>query len=255
MKYDSFKSLTAAEAKFIKSLHQKKGRQEEGRFLVEGDKTVRELLASGVAIHGVYALDSWLRENSRLIGKGVHTYAVTPSQLKSISTHEQPNGVIAVAHIPKSNVALKINNELCLAGDGINDPGNLGSIIRIADWFGVKKIVLSTDSVDAYNPKTVSAAKGSLFRVSIQYTDLAEFLKHNKTENIYGAFMDGENIYNADLSGTGIIVIGNEANGIGSDIEKLVSNRIAIPSFGVTESLNAAIATGIIVSEFKRRSL
>lgn len=250
-----FNTLKAHEIRFVASLQVKKNRQLEGLFLVEGDKTVRELLSSDVSIHSLYATKSWLQDHKNLLSQTIPIYSVTESQLKIISSHEQPNGVLAVAHVPAMQDSLVVADDLYLAGDNLNDPGNLGSIIRIADWFGIKKVILSKDSVDAYNPKTVSAAKGSLFRTEIIYTDLADFFEANTELEVFGAFMDGENIYNSSLPQKGIIVIGNEANGIRRNLESYITKRISIPSFGNAESLNAAIATGIIVSEFKRRSL
>lgn len=249
-----FKTLAAHDIALVQALHTKKARQLEHQFLIEGDKTVRELLASDLEVVAVYAVKSWLHEHKDLIPSTVTIYSVTESELKKIATHETPNGVLAVAHIPTADASLTIENELCIAGDNLNDPGNLGAIIRIADWFGIKKIFLSPDSVDAYNPKTVSAAKGSLFRTRIVYAPLPKVIAANPTIDIYGAFMDGENIYKASLGNSGLIVIGNEANGIREDVQKLITKKIAIPSFGSAESLNAAIATGIIVSEFKRQS-
>lgn len=248
------KTIAAHIIKFVAALQTKKNRQEEGLFLVEGDKTVRELLASDFTIHSVYATKAWLHEYKNLIPENSEVYTVTDSQLKIMGTHDTPNGVLAVVHIPTVDDSCDSAHELCIAGDKLNDPGNLGSIIRIADWFGIKRILLSTDSVDAYNPKTVSAAKGSLFRTEIVYTDLATYFKNNNDLEIFGTFMDGESIYSADLPPNGIIVIGNEANGISTAVEECITKRITIPSFGKAESLNAAIATGIIISEFKRQN-
>lgn len=218
-----------------------------GKFLVEGHKTVMELMDSSFKIDAIYALELWGLNNH------VAAETITSKELEQISTHENPNQVIAIVDIPDfENVPTSIKG-LNLVCDGLNDPGNAGAIIRIADWFGVSAIYFSENSVEVFNPKVVSSAKGSLFRMPIYYTDLKKLFQENKQLPVYGTFMKGENIYKATLQKDGFILIGNEANGISDELKSLVTFPITIPSFGNTESLNAAVAAGIIVSEFKRR--
>lgn len=222
-----------------------------GKFLVEGDKPVRELLNSSFKIDAIYSVEDWQKP---VVNAHFEHILVTESELKRVSTLENPNMVVAVvACTDTAPPTDSLAPGLYLALDTLNDPGNAGSIIRIADWFGIKAVFFSNNSVDVFNPKVVNSAKGSLFRVPCYYTDLKNLFAQNRQLNVYGAFMDGENIYNANLSNSGIILIGNEANGISSGLLPFITQKIAIPSFGNAESLNAAVATGVIVSEFSRR--
>ncbi len=222
-----------------------------GKFLVEGDKLVRELVQSDFKVDAIYSTDSW--ESGAESAKN-NRIPVTEDELKKISTHETPNQVIAIADIPDTSLTRhSLPGNLYLVCDNLNDPGNAGAIIRTAEWFGIHQVFFSRGSVDIYNPKVVSAAKGSLFRVKCFYTDLHELFAENAHLTVYGTFMNGENIYLTTLDKNGFILIGNEANGIGEELLPFVQHKISIPSFGKTESLNAAVATGIIVSEFRRR--
>lgn len=231
-----------------------------GKFLVEGDKLVRELLQSGFKVDTVFKVKGWSVD---LGSRKVELIDVTEDELKRISTHENPNQVIAVTGIPQSAIRLvppyagntqsAIEDELVIVCDKLSDPGNAGTIIRIADWFGIGKVFFSENSVDIYNPKVVNSAKGSLFRVKCFYTDLKHLFETNPQLKVYGTFVNGENIYKASLSKSAFIVIGNEANGISDELLPFIQRKISIPSFGKTESLNAAVATGIVLSEFKRR--
>lgn len=235
---------------FVRSLHQKKYRQMYGKFLVEGDKLVRELLASPFKTDTIFRLKDWPTPTSL---KNVPVIDVTEADLRKIATHENPDKVLAVAEIPVSNSIIpQLVPDLYLACDNLNDPGNAGTVIRTADWFGVKRIFFSKNSVDIYNPKVVSAAKGSLFRVECFYTDLKELFASNQQLPVYGTFMKGSNIYHAKLEKQGFIVVGNEANGISEELTEVIKHKISIPSFGKAESLNAAIATGIVLGEFRR---
>lgn len=221
-----------------------------GKFLVEGDKLVRELLASNVKTDAIYALEGWKSANTT---NKAEITVVSATDLERISTHESPNQVIAVAEIPKTNYSNHpLSDGLYIALDQIQDPGNAGTIIRIADWFGINTIFLSEGSVDIYNPKVVSSAKGSLFRTQCHYVDLAQLFKDNSNLPVYGTFMDGDNIYKTALDKSAMIVIGNEANGINSELLPFITKKISIPNFGKAESLNAAVAAGIVVSEFRR---
>lgn len=221
-----------------------------GKFLVEGDKAVCELINSPFKIDAIYALPDWISCHPDL---SCQVYHVSAAELAQLSTHDNPNQVIAVALIPQQEDNVTLGQELYIACDQLNDPGNAGTIIRIADWFGISTVLFSANSVDVYNPKVVSAAKGSLFRVRVLYTDLKTLFNNNKDIPVLGAAMDGENIYKASLPAAGILLIGNEANGISEELYQNVSMKISIPSFGNAESLNAGVATGIIVSEWRRR--
>ena len=223
-----------------------------GKFLVEGDKSVRELLHSSFKVDAIYGLSQWTADAPSLQAT---IYTVSESELLQLSTQDKPDQVIAVADIPTQEENARLGDELYIACDRLNDPGNAGTIIRIADWFGISAVIFSADSVDVYNPKVVSAAKGSLFRLKVIHADLATLFNNNKQIPVLGAAMDGENIYQTKQPTSGILLIGNEANGISEDLYQYVSRKISIPSYGHAESLNAGVATGIIVSEWKRQSL
>jgi TrmH family RNA methyltransferase len=245
--------ISKQQLSFVRSLHQKKYRQMYGKFLVEGDKLVRELLASSFKIEAIFKTSSW----DAVIQRGkIEVIEVSEEDLRKISTHENPNQVLAVAEIPVPDAAIltrPLANGLYLACDNLSDPGNAGTIIRTADWFGIKHIFFSENSVDIFNPKVVSAAKGSLFRVACHYVGLKEVFSHNPHLPVYGAYMDGESIYKNPLAKDAIIVIGNEANGIGEELTSFITHRISIPNFGKAESLNASVAAGIIMGEFRRK--
>lgn len=248
---------------FVKTLHQKKKRRERGVFLAEGDKLVREFLLSGFHVEELYAETDWLRKNSELL-QGVETYGASSSDLERITTLVTAPPVIAVVKEPEIKIERDdFLNGLTLVLDGIRDPGNLGTIIRTADWFGIDRIVASEDCADHWNPKVVQASMGSLTRVRIItedpvafITEMQRFAREKKREvpAVYGTFMDGENVYQTSLTQSGFIVIGNEANGIRDTTAAVVTHRIGIPSYNKTESLNAAIATALIVAEFRRRN-
>ncbi|MFN8288102.1 MAG: RNA methyltransferase [Chitinophagales bacterium] len=241
--------LSKSQMSYVRSLHQKKFRQMYGKFVVEGDKLVQELLNSNIKTDTVYCVKGY-----SLPATKAEVIEISETDLERISTQQTPDKIIAVANIPQPvSETASLAEGLYLLLDNINDPGNCGSIIRIADWFGVKQIFLSENSVDVYNPKVVAAAKGSLFRMTCTYTALEELINKNKHLTTYGTFMSGSNIYQTRLSGAALVVIGNEANGISKEVENLISERITIPAFGKAESLNAAVATGIVISEFRRQ--
>ena len=234
--------------KLINSLHQKKFRQINKLFIAEGIKVIQELLDAQYELDQIYAtvpLFKEVSENKKTL--------ISDVELKKISALTVPNNCLAVFKIPSE----KVFNEkgLIVALDSIRDPGNLGTIIRICDWFGVEQIICSQDTVDVYNPKVIQATMGSISRVNFINTDLVSVLQETKLP-VFGTFMNGENIYKMDVPQEGIIVMGNEANGISKAIENTVKNKIAIPRFGAlqkTESLNVATATAIILSEFRRK--
>jgi TrmH family RNA methyltransferase len=234
--------------KLLNQINQKKNRLELGLFAAEGIKSVRELIEGGLVLKYLFATSEY--ENN------FHSEAlvtVDAATLKKLSNLKTPSGVLGVFEIPQKPSLIR--SGLTLVLDEINDPGNLGTIIRLCDWFGVDQLVCSNNTVDCYNPKVVQASMGSLARVSIVYCDLEEFLK-NDGRTVYGTFLKGNSIYQCDLKPDMIVIMGNEANGISSCIEKLVTDRITIPGFGKehkTESLNVATATAVILSEFCRR--
>lgn len=246
--------LTKAKIKLIKSLHEKKYRTEYSLFLVEGKKSIEELLKSDFKIDHLLATKEFAEENSKIITeKGVECDVLEQSEIEKMSSFESNDSALAVV-CQKENVEPQPSDEIVIALDDIRDPGNLGTIIRIADWYGIKKIIASKTTVDQYNPKTVSASKGSFTRVQIFYTDLVDFLSKTSLPTL-GAFLNGENVHTTKFPKSGILVMGNESNGISKNIENIISRKITIPSFGETESLNASIATAIIVDNWKRNLL
>ncbi|MCB0461607.1 MAG: RNA methyltransferase [Flavobacteriaceae bacterium] len=239
--------LSKSQIKLITSLRQKKFRLQHQLFFAEGIKTINELLNSKFKLHQLYTTTSDFDVSDVLQTK------ITPNELKKISALKTPNIALAVFEIPRDqNIDF---NRLIVALDNVRDPGNLGTIIRLCDWFGVKDLICNTETVDCYNPKVIQASMGSITRVNVVYKDLVDVLAVNNVMS-FGAFMDGDNIYNENQLKSGILVLGNEANGIQPNVEALVKKRISIPRFGnlqQTESLNVANATAILLSEFKRR--
>ncbi|MVO09035.1 RNA methyltransferase [Flavobacterium sp. TP390] len=239
--------LSKNQIKLITSLQQKKYRKQYQLFFAEGKKVIQEFLDANYELHSLFTTtDLFLSVDTNKI----HT--ITVGELKKISALTTPNSCLAIFKIPKEKRTTP--NGLILALDDVRDPGNLGTIIRLCDWFGIETLWCSEETVDIYNPKVVQATMGSLSRVNVLYTNLEKKLSGIRVP-IYGTFMDGKNIYEASLLKEGVIVMGNEANGISPSIEALVTQKIAIPRFGnlqQTESLNVATATAIILSEFKR---
>jgi RNA methyltransferase, TrmH family len=251
--------ISTALIKHIRSLERRKGRQEHGSFIAEGDKTVRELLESDLKTTMVLALEPWIRENENLTSRqSIQPIRISEKELERISLLKTPNQVLAVVNIPRYDPGpADLNNNLNLALDNIQDPGNLGTIIRTADWFGVRNIFCSKETADIYNPKVIQATMGSFTRVRCHYTDLGEFISSlDDSIPVYGAFPEGEDLYEAKLSLPAMLVIGNESRGIGPVIEPLISKRLSIPGVrnteGSPESLNAAIATGILLAWLRK---
>jgi TrmH family RNA methyltransferase len=233
--------------KLITSLQQKKFRQLHKLFIAEGVKVIQELLDSNFVLEHLYVTES-IFESLNSEFKTV----ITESELKKISCLSTPNNCLALFQIPNSE--MPSSSGLIVALDAVRDPGNLGTIIRLCDWFGLEQLWCNEQTVDLYNPKVVQATMGSLARVKVHYLDLEKEIQKSNLP-VFGTFMDGENIYQIKLPTEGILILGNEANGISSAIEKLVTSRLAIPRFGnlqKTESLNVATATAIFLSEFKR---
>jgi len=239
--------LSKNQLKLISHLKKKKYRQQHNLFIAEGIKVVEELLLSEFKLHALFCTNDYSYD---LLNDVVQN--ISEKELKMISDFKSPNKVLALFEIPEKGKALSFGFSLVL--DEINDPGNMGTIIRLCDWYGIDQIICSSNTVDCFNSKVVQASMGSLSRVSVIYMDIYEYLKNEKRP-IYGAMLAGENIYKTNLSKEAVLILGNEANGISSSIQKLISKHITIPQFGEvkkTESLNVAMATAILLSEFKR---
>lgn len=240
----------------IKSLHDKKHRQKTNLFLVEGEKSVIETINSDYKIEILLSTKSFYTKNSKLINeKKINYEIVEQGEIEKVSSLESNDSALATVFQKKAETIENkiINEEIILVLDNIRDPGNLGTIIRVADWYGIKKIIASVGTVDLYNPKVISATKGSFTRINITYTDLTTFLKGINLP-ILGAFLKGENIHHFKFPKRGLLIIGNESNGIDFNIKKYITTKITIPAFSQTESLNAAIATGIIIDNWKRNN-
>ena len=242
--------------KTVKSLETKKGRNREGLFVAEGPKVVGDLIRHGMKPVRVMAVAEWIEANPL-----IPTEEATQDELRKLSFLQHPQQVVALFRLPESHGhadAKCPEKELCLALDGVQDPGNVGTILRIADWFGIRTVYCSEDTADIYNPKVVQATMGSIARVNVVYTDLAElFSRLSPDVPVYGTLLDGQDIYAQELSSTGIIVMGNEGKGISDVVRPLVNKRLLIPPFSIgdgAESLNVAIATAVVCSEFRRRS-
>jgi TrmH family RNA methyltransferase len=235
--------VSKSELKYIQSLSDKKVRLETGYFIAEGVKLVGEMIATGYPVKAIYALDSWDAPVT-----SIEVNRVEPFELEKMSLLQTPNQVVAVAKMPGKTDALNLSGKLTIVLDGIQDPGNLGTIIRIADWFGVQQIVASEDTVDVYNPKVIQATMGSFMRVSVAYKNIADWLPTVKLP-IYGALLEGENIFTTKLPKQGILVIGSEAKGIRDNCIDFITHPVTIPKIGGAESLNAGVATGIIVAQ------
>jgi TrmH family RNA methyltransferase len=255
--------LSKNQIKFVNSLKQKKYREEHNLFIAEGTKIVPELLASGIKVKQVFATSEFLRKTK--IDSGIERFEIKETELERISTQMTPNEVLALCEMPLRDItSASFSGELTIVLDDIKDPGNLGTIIRIADWFGIGNVVCSQTTVDVFNPKVVQATMGSIARINVYYTDIKEFLNERSKQDklkIFGALLEGENIYSRKLPSEGLIVIGNESRGISEEIKALITDKISIPSFshfkessGEAESLNAAIAAAVICSEFRRNS-
>lgn len=251
--------LSKAKLKLIQSLEQKKKRKEERLFVAEGPKVVGDLLPV-FACRLLVATDAWLQAHPHV--EAAEVIEVSGEELRKASFLKTPQEVLAVFELPVPDSLEHIaEKELCIALDDVQDPGNLGTIIRVADWFGIKHLVCSIGTVDAFNPKTVQASMGAVARVNIHYVDLPAYLAAVRAESpqvpIYGTFLEGKTIYREPLSANGIIVMGNEGKGIGEMVGKHVTHKLFIPNYPegaeTSESLNVAIATAITCSEFRRR--
>ncbi|MBP3373183.1 MAG: RNA methyltransferase [Bacteroidaceae bacterium] len=248
--------ISKATIKRIHALEMRKYRKNERLFVAEGPKLVNELYMSMKPVY-VAALPEWIASNANLLNNTTYD-TLTPEELQKASLLMHPQQVIALFQIPENELNPDLlKDELILMLDGVQDPGNLGTIARVADWFGIRHIICSPDTADIYNPKAVQATMGALARVKFYYTELAMVLSQYSGP-IYGTFLDGNNIYKEELSRNGIIVMGNEGKGISQRTREMINRRLLIPNYPegtlTTESLNVAIATSIVCAEFRRRS-
>lgn len=251
--------LSNNKIKFINSLNLKKNRFNNKCFIVEGEKMVLELINSNLKIVEIFALPDFILTNKTIL-KSINTITtITTNELKKISSLKTPNQVLALADIPSPSINNTTFKSLNIALDNIQDPGNLGTIIRTANWFGVNNIFCSNNTVDAYNSKVIQSTMGAVFRTNIFYADLADLIKKasDNGQQIYGTQLNGKNIYDSPLNNNGLIVLGNESKGISKPIQKLINNKILIPNFPINindmESLNVAVASAIVLAEFRRQ--
>ena len=247
--------LSKSKISLLQSLQQKKFRREHGLFLVEGFKSVSEFANSAYQIEAVYYTAAVAPKMLKLSQK-INSVEISSAIIEKISALKTAADVVATVRIPQwpALVHDMLNKKFSIVLDGIQDPGNMGTIIRTADWYGIENIICSEDCVEVYNPKVVQATMGSLSRMNVHYVDLEEILAHTKLP-VYGALLDGENIYNINFGTEGLIVMGNEGKGLTDKVKQLVTRAITIPRGGKAESLNVAIATAIFCSEINRNKL
>ena len=239
--------VVKSELKLIKSLQQKKYRNEHGLFVIEGKKGLQELLSSSIKPYKIYVSNALELD---MTWDGVER--VSTKELQQMSALKNPNGVLGVFYIPPP-LPLDFKDWIVLL-DGIQDPGNLGTIIRLCDWFGITNLICSNNTVDCYNPKVLQATMGSIARVNVVYQDIALFLKTNPLP-VYGSFMDGVSVYESELPNKGVLIMGNEGKGISDKIKEFCSYTITIPQYGkeTTESLNVGTASAILLNEIRRQ--
>lgn len=241
--------------KYVQSLQIKKYRQEHQRFLVEGTKSVQELLKSDLETELLLCTPKFFLENEKKLKK-ISVEQISQSELEKLGTLQSNDAALAVVKMRENAPFVVETNEFALVLDDIRDPGNLGTILRIADWYGIKKIICSDTTVDFYNPKVVSASMGSFSRILVYYSEISVYfeniVKKNKIE-IIGTFLNSENVHRFDFPSSGYIVLGNESNGIGAEVEKLITKKITIPRYGDAESLNVGIATAVVLDNLRRR--
>ncbi len=246
--------LTRNTAKLVKSLQQKKFRREHGLFVVEGGKSVQEVLDSDWPVHSVYVTEAY----RPLLQPLLNTRALTPvvvqaADLADMGSYEHNDTALAVLPVPVATPLRLLKDQPVLLLDDIRDPGNLGTILRTADWFGIRQIICSPETAELYSPKVIAASMGSFLRVAVHYTDLATVLAMHPDRGSYGAFLDGEDVHQVAFERGALLVIGNEAHGIGAPVARHISRRLTIPRYGHAESLNASIATAIILDNWRQR--
>ncbi|WP_437921742.1 TrmH family RNA methyltransferase [Sphingobacterium sp. LRF_L2] len=247
--------LSKAQTSLITSLQHKKFRKQHGLFIVEGLKSVTEFISSDYRIHSIYCIMETQTKMGNLL-QNIKCTTVSENEFQKITSLKNPQGILALVYLPQTE---KIEWDLlrqqhALLLDDIQDPGNLGTIIRTAEWFGISHIVCSLDTVDAFNPKVVQATMGSLARVKLIYTDLPEFIQNAKMPT-YGALLNGQSIYETDFKNASLIVMGNEGNGLSKTVIEKIDQAVTIPRIGAAESLNVAVATTIFCSELARQKL
>lgn len=243
--------ITKAEIQLVRSLADKRNRDREGLFVAEGEKLISEIRSSHLCIRRIYALEG--------LFSGEEVMTVSQKELERLSLLKTANNSLAVVEIPRHKLRIEaLKGQLALALDEVQNPGNLGTIIRLADWFGIRDIICSPNSADCFNPKVVQATMGAILRVRVHYTDLRRSLEeaHRAGIPIYGTFLEGESIYRAELSESAIILMGNEGRGVSPECGATVNRKLYIPPYPAdqpsSESLNVAIATAIVCSEFRR---
>lgn len=246
--------LSKSQISFVNALHHKKQRKEHALFITEGIKSITEFLDSDYTVDTIFCTSEYLQKFGKITQK-VKLLEVTENELKKISTLTTPQHALALVQIPKKTHidAESFKGKFSLVLDGVQDPGNLGTIIRTAEWFGFSAIICSPDTVEAYNPKVVQATMGSLSRINVYYTDLCALFDYNKLP-VYGALLEGENLYQTSFGKEGFLVLGNEGKGISENVVSKVDHAVTIPRFGNAESLNVAVSAAIFCSELKRNS-
>lgn len=245
--------LSKAKIKLVQSLKDKKQRQIHGLFVVEGNKIIAEMLHSKIRLKTLFATTQWIRANQEHIASETEVIEVNTEELQSLAFSKTPQDVLGLAFPESTSITLPLSpDQLILALDTIQDPGNMGTIIRLADWYGIRQIICSPGCADLYNPKVIQASMGSFLRVNVHIADLKEWLESNPDLPVYGALMQGESIYTADIR-YGILLIGNEGKGIQSALLPFISKPVTIPRVGKAESLNAAIATAILLDNRARQ--
>ena len=247
--------LSKNQIKKLRALQRKKERRSSGLYVVEGKKIVEEILQSNSEWFELYATSTWFDVHSELADRP-NSFEMSDKDLAQVSTLKTPNEVLLVLKQYKElDFSLVKSNQLVIALDGVKDPGNMGTIIRLADWFGVEHILCTSDSVDQYNPKTVQSAMGSISRVQVHYGDLAHMLSNLDTHQIYVCDLDGTSIYKTDFAEKSVLLMGSESHGISDEILDLVNQKITIPTFSKSgiDSLNVATATAIVLFEFRSK--
>ncbi len=253
--------ISKTKIKEIRFLKTKKGRQRTGSFVVEGEKMVSEMLQSDFHVHEIFGLPEWgekMTDNDSLISK---YHEITEQELRKISSLTTPNNVLAIASLKDEKFDInQVKSNLCIGIDSLQDPGNFGTIIRIANWYGINHVICSHDTVELYNPKVIQATMGSIFRVHVYYTNLVDLLASlSSNVPVYGTFLEGDDIYQLKLSDHGIVFFGNESRGISNPLARVIRRKIRIPSYpkgnNTMESLNVSAAVAIACSEFRRQAL
>ena len=244
--------MTKAEIQLVRSLQDKRSREEEQLFVAEGEKLISEIGSSSLRIRKIFALEG--------LFDGPETEVVSRKDMERLSLLKTPSKALALVEQPHYPLPRPSAERLMLALDEVQNPGNLGTIIRLADWFGIEEIICSKNSADCFNPKVVQATMGAILRVRIHYVDLPDFLRQAAEAGtpLYGTFLEGDNLYDAPITKGGIVVMGNEGRGVSKEVADLISHRLFIPPYPAdsrtSESLNVAMATGIICAEFRRRA-